>query len=110
MLLSCSKETAPRERWNVVLISIDTLRADALGTYGNTGNVSPNLDAISQQGAVFERALSHVPLTLPSHASLFTGNLPATHGIHDNNGFQLRSKQETLEALFQTNDISPPLS
>lgn len=68
---------------NVVLVTIDTLRADRLGCYG--GRVAtPHLDAIAAQGAMAPEATSHVPLTRPSHVTLFTGMLPWQHGIRDN--------------------------
>jgi arylsulfatase A-like enzyme len=65
---------------NVVLISIDTLRADHLGIYGYERNTSPNIDRFFSDGLVFERAYAQAPWTLPSHASMFTGQHPSTHG------------------------------
>lgn len=76
--------SAPGEHWNVVLISIDTLRADHLGAYGFRPSVSPGLDALARESVLFENAYTPVPLTLPSHTSLFTGLYPNRHGIHDN--------------------------
>jgi arylsulfatase A-like enzyme/tetratricopeptide (TPR) repeat protein len=67
-----------------VLVTIDTLRADRLGVYGNPSVATPNLDRIAQQGAMALHAAAHVPLTRPSHASLFTGLYPSEHGIRDN--------------------------
>ncbi|MBW2289940.1 MAG: sulfatase [Deltaproteobacteria bacterium] len=66
---------------NVILISIDTLRADHLGTYGHDRPTSPNLDAFASDGVVFEDASATSPWTLPSHASLLTGRYPRGHGV-----------------------------
>ncbi len=74
---------AKRERPgpNVVLISIDTLRADRIGTYGGNPSVTPRLDALAETALVFDRAWSTAPYTLPSHVSLLTGQLPGVHGV-----------------------------
>jgi len=80
----------------IVLISIDTLRADRLGSYGHTTAVTPRLDALAGEGVRFASAFSHYPLTLPSHASMLTGLLPPRHGVRDNLGFRLAAEVETL--------------
>ena len=72
---------------NVVLITLDTTRADHLGSYGHKGAETPNLDRVAAAGVRFERALSPVPLTLPAHASLMTGRYPFTHGVRNNGHF-----------------------
>lgn len=78
---------APGAQASLVLISIDTLRSDHVGTYG--GDVeTPHLDALASEGIVFERAYSHVPLTLPAHLSMLTGLLPTRHGVRDNIGYR----------------------
>ena len=69
-----------RARTNVLLVSLDTLRADALGSYGYARAETPRLDALGAQGLRFEQATTVAPLTLPAHASLLTGTFPATHG------------------------------
>jgi arylsulfatase A-like enzyme/Flp pilus assembly protein TadD len=74
--------TAPLPH-HVVIVTIDTLRADRLGCYG--GSVpTPNLDRLAAEGALVPEATAHVPLTRPSHVTLFTGRLPFEHGIRDN--------------------------
>jgi tetratricopeptide (TPR) repeat protein len=73
----------------VVLISIDTLRADRLPAYGYDGVETSAIDSLRQDSILFERAYSHTPLTLPAHASLLTGLLPAGHGLRDNAGNSL---------------------
>ena len=73
----------------VVLISIDTLRADRLPIYGYTEVETPAIDALRTDSILFEHAYSHVPLTLPSHTSIFTGMLPPEHGVRDNLGVKI---------------------
>jgi len=77
----------PDNKPNIVLITIDTLRADHLGCYGYKQNTSPNLDAFAKESLLFENAYSAVPLTLPSHATILTGLYPERHGIRDNAHF-----------------------
>ncbi len=77
----------------VVLISIDTLRADRLPAYGYGGVETPAIDALAAAGLVFERAFSHSPLTLPAHASLLTGLLPPDHGVRSNVGYKLAGER-----------------
>ena len=69
---------------HLVLVTIDTLRADRLGCYGNRGLPTPHLDRLAAEGAMAPDAMVHVPLTRPSHFSLFSGLLPVQHGIRDN--------------------------
>lgn len=84
----------------VVIVSVDTLRSDHLPAYGYAGVETPTIDALRKDAILFERAYAQVPLTLPSHASLFTGLLPAAHGVHDNLGYRLKAGTTTLaEAL-----------
>ncbi len=71
----------------VVLISIDTLRSDRLPAYGYDRLETPAIDRLRRQGVLFERAYTHVPLTLPAHTSILSGVLPPTHGVRDNLGY-----------------------
>jgi tetratricopeptide (TPR) repeat protein len=71
----------------IILVSIDSLRADHLPAYGYKEVATPAFDALAADGIVFERAYSHVPLTLPAHVSLLSGRLPFEHGVRDNAGF-----------------------
>lgn len=75
-------QAAPRAR-NVLLIMVDTLRADHLGTYGYARSTSPHIDALAREAAVFEHGYSHAPWTMPSVASMFTALEPKDHGISD---------------------------
>lgn len=94
--------TAPPKP-NVVLITIDTLRADRLGCYGYKPAQTPNIDRIAAEGIMFTNAVSHVPLTRPSHATIFTGLFPFQHGIHDNIAPPLNANIPTLSEAFQKN-------
>jgi choline-sulfatase len=85
----------------VILVSIDTLRADHLSLYGYRHGSTPRLEGLGRESVVFDAAYSHCPLTLPSHASLFTGLLPPHHGVRDNLGFTLRPAHRTLAARFK---------
>ena len=76
----------------IVLVSIDTLRADHLPAYGYRQVETPAIDALRRDGVLFARAYAPVPLTFPSHASLLTGLLPAQHGVRDNTGYLLDTK------------------
>jgi len=77
----------------VVLISIDTLRADRLPVYGYGGTETPAIDALRRDAILFEKAFSHYPITLPSHVSILTGLLPPEHGVRDNSGYRLDAGQ-----------------
>ena len=100
---TCGRTTSvgPYRDAPVVLISIDTLRADHLSVYGYRGGSTPVLDQLSHDAIVFDDVYSHAPLTLPSHASLLTGALPIHHGVRDNLGYRLASDARTLAARFK---------
>ncbi len=87
----------------VVLISVDTLRADHLPAYGYREVATPNLDALRSDAVLFENAYSHVPLTLPSHTSIFTGLLPPQNGVRDNMGYSLGPRPVTLAGFLKAN-------
>jgi choline-sulfatase len=86
---------------NVILITIDTLRADHVGCYGAQTVKTPTLDALAHDGVVFERALSQVPLTWPSHAVILTGTYPFQNGVQDFTGQPLAQKFRTVAQSFQ---------
>jgi Tfp pilus assembly protein PilF len=93
----------PPETWpeaSVLLVSIDTLRADHLPLYGYPRGSTPTIDALGREGIVFDNVYSHCPLTLPAHASMLTGLIPPHHGVHDNAGFTLKPGTRTLAARF----------
>jgi hypothetical protein len=85
----------------IVLVSIDTLRADRLPAYGYKGVETPAIDRLQRDAILFENAYSHSPLTFPSHASLLTGLLPPEHGVRNNIGYKLDAKHETLATVLR---------
>ncbi len=88
-------------RWNVVLITLDTTRADRLGCYGHTTGLTPNLDLLAADGVLFENAYTVVPITLPAHATIHTGLLPPEHGLRINGTSRLADSTPTLSELLQ---------
>src|SRR4051812_22615266 len=96
-----SPRPSPEHAANVVLITIDTLRADHVGAYGYSRARTPNLDAVANSGARFERAYAAAPITLPSHATLMTGRYPPGHGARDN-GMHLSPDVPTLAATLKS--------
>lgn len=93
--------TTPTGPPSLVLISIDTLRSDRLPAYGYGGVETPAIDRLRRDGILFRRAYSHVPLTLPSHVSMFTGELPSEHGIRDNQGYPFVADEDFLPRRLQ---------
>ncbi len=91
------------QKYNILLITIDTLRADRLGAYGFKEINTPNIDGLAKDGVLFEDATSHVPLTLPSHTSIMTGLFPSNHGVHDNGGFHVSPSQQTIAEVLKQN-------
>jgi arylsulfatase A-like enzyme/Tfp pilus assembly protein PilF len=99
---ACSgREIKVHPEASVVLVSIDTLRADRLSAYGYARGRTPRTERIAREGLVFDDVYSHVPLTLPAHASLLTGLLPPHHEVRDNLGFRLPERHRTLAGRFQ---------
>lgn len=101
LLSSACGERQPQPR-NLLLVTLDTLRADRLGSYGYEAGETPNLDRLAARGLRFDRAATVMPLTLPAHASLMTGTHPGVHGVRDNGGFYLEDEAETLAELMRT--------
>jgi tetratricopeptide (TPR) repeat protein len=89
---------------NVLLITIDTLRADALGSYGGKA-VTPNLDRLARDGVRFTFAHAHAVVTLVSHASILTGQYPFQHGVRDNAGFRLPDSAQTLAEMLHAKGL-----
>jgi arylsulfatase A-like enzyme len=86
---------------NVLLITIDTLRADHVGAYGESGSLTPTIDGLAKEGVRFARAYAHVPMTLPSHASLLTGAYPTRTGVHDNGAYRLDGRRDTIATVLK---------
>ncbi len=95
-----------RPRLNLLLISVDTLRPDHLGCYGYAGIETPNIDRLAEEGARFADAISAVPLTLPSHATVLTGLYPPSHGIRDNAFMSLPEEMTTLAEVLKREGYS----
>jgi arylsulfatase A-like enzyme/Tfp pilus assembly protein PilF len=84
---------------NVLLVTIDTLRADRVGAFGG-GALTPTLDALAARGVRFTQAHAHAPLTLPAHTSIMTGLIPPTHGVHNNGSTALAPSVPTLATIL----------
>jgi len=100
LLLSGCAPGGPREPRSIVLVTIDTLRADQLGAYGGVA-ATPSLDALAREGARFQNVFAQSPLTLPSHSSILTGTYPTYHGVRDNGRFRLPEEMETLAEILR---------
>ena len=97
---SAASTEKPAAARSVLLVTIDTLRADRLGCYGDTLARTPRIDALAARGTRFERAFTPAPITLPAHVSLFTGLIPPAHGVRGNGAFALQSGVPTLAEVF----------
>ncbi|MCC6406185.1 MAG: sulfatase-like hydrolase/transferase [Planctomycetes bacterium] len=96
LALAACGPSAPEPVDSVILITLDTTRADALGCYGGSERATPNLTALASESRLFERARSVAPLTAPAHASMLTGLIPPRHGVRDNGIARLPSDAMTL--------------
>ena len=92
--------SAPKIR-HIVLISMDTTRADYLSCYGYQHKTTPNIDAVAAEAVRFEQAIAPIPLTLPSHSTMLTGTIPPYHGIHDNLNYMLADSNLTLAEMLK---------
>jgi len=104
LLSACSRErarVATSKSDDIILITIDTLRADSVGFAGNTRVKTPFLDRIASEGVVFSNAHAHNVVTLASHANIVTGLYPYQHGVRDNSGFKLDPKYETIGTMLR---------
>ncbi len=100
--LACRTPPEPAHpKPNVLLVTIETLRADHVGSYGYRRNTTPNLDRLARQGARFEKAVAQAPFTLPSVASILTGRTPPLHGVR-NHPAVLAESIETLAERFES--------
>jgi len=88
-------------RHNLLVVTLDTLRADHVGSYGYAPARTLRLDALAARGVRFAHAATVTPLTLPAHCSLFTGTFPAHHGVRDNGGYYLADEHVTLAELLR---------
>ena len=88
---------------NIVIVTFDTTRADHIAAYGNKNAQTPTLDKLAQDGVLYEKALTSIPITLPSHSSIMTGKVPFSHGVRDNGLFKLNDSQLTLAEILKQN-------
>lgn len=110
LALACGRDPAPPvapsvpapARPSVLLVTIDTLRADRVGCYGRAGAGTAALDRLAAEGTRFERARTAVPITLPAHASILTGLYPMHHGVHDNGIATLGPAARSVVESFHT--------
>ena len=86
---------------NLLVITLDTTRADAVGLYGNTDGTTPRIDELGRTGIVFEHCYTPAPLTLPAHCSLFTGRYPIAHQVRNNGTYVLPPSEETLARVLK---------
>src|SRR5579863_2280302 len=86
---------------NIVLVTIDTVRADHVGCYGDRQAHTPTLDVLAREGVLFRTVVTAVPLTLPSHCSILTGTYPPAHGVRDNLGYTMGDTPPTLATLLK---------
>ncbi len=104
LIAGCRGEEAKPEAKHardIILVTIDTWRADAAGFAGNTRVQTPFLDGLAARGTLFTNAHAHNVVTLPSHANILTGLLPFEHGVRDNAGFVLETRHPTIATLLQ---------
>lgn len=105
LFTACSDDAGEKSRQdqttNVILITLDTVRADALGAYGDPSGATPTLDRMASEGVLFEQVLSAAPHTLASHASIMTGLYPFIHGARANHGGRLAVENETLAEILR---------
>lgn len=92
---------SPEKKPNILLITVDTLRPDRVSAYSNKYLHTPNIDSLATKGVVFERAFAHVPITLPSHASILLGLNPPSHGVRDNARFRVNPELTTLAEILR---------
>ncbi len=90
------------EDFNLLLITMDTTRADHLRAYGHQGVNTPTIDALAQRGVLFSKAITPVPATLPAHSSIHTGQYPFHHGVRANGTFRLEEKAQTLAETLRS--------
>jgi arylsulfatase A-like enzyme/Flp pilus assembly protein TadD len=95
LLAGCGKPAL-----NVLLITMDTTRADHLGCYGYAAIETPSIDRLAAEGTLYERCYTAAPITLPSHLSILTGTFPVYHGVHENNGFYVAGELTTLAEVL----------
>ncbi|MGB2765445.1 MAG: sulfatase-like hydrolase/transferase [Candidatus Aminicenantaceae bacterium] len=101
-----SKKNKDKAGYNVLLITIDTLRADRLSCYSRKYLKTPNIDSLAEKGILFTKTFAHTSTTLPSHTNILLGTLPIYHGVHDNSTFIVKEKFLTLAEHLKNSGYS----
>ena len=109
LAISCTRPAPPPPapaaaalpRANVLLVTIDTLRADRVGAYGGPAGLTPTLDRLAAEGLRGDTVYAHVPLTLPSHTAIMTGAYPHVNGVRDNGSFRFDGTRATLASTLK---------
>jgi arylsulfatase A-like enzyme len=99
--LDLGRAAAGRDDLNLLVITLDTTRADRIGAYGYRDIETPTIDRLAREGVLFEHTMAVAPLTLPAHCSIFTSKFPPEHGVRDNGGFFLSPQQLTLATILK---------
>ncbi len=100
-LSSCGFFSGIKQADQIILITLDTTRADRLGCYGYKNVKTPNLDQIASNGILFKNAICQVPVTLPSHSTMMTGLYPVNHGVRSNHRYRLIEIHKTLAEILK---------
>lgn len=95
----------PPRDLNLLIVTLDTTRADRIGAYGYATAETPALDRLAREGVLFEQANTSAPITLPAHSTIFTGRFPPSHGVRDNGGFYLDPAQVTLAETLRAQHV-----
>lgn len=103
VLAGCGGSDSEAGKFNVLFVTLDTVRADRIGCYGHEGAETPVLDALAERGVLFEQAFTPVPITLPSHATMMTGLFPAEHGVRINEDLTFSDEAATLAEIYGRN-------
>lgn len=98
-----SQEIDLIEKPNIIFICIDTLRADRLASYGYKKIETPHIDSVAKKGVLFSQAICQVPITLPSHCSMFTGLNPTSHDVRENGTYRLDNSEKVLAEILKEN-------
>ncbi|MFC1739035.1 sulfatase [Planctomycetota bacterium] len=105
-LLRPASGPAEKDIRSIILISIDTCRADYLGCYGYPRRITPNIDKFAEESILFNNVISPVPITLPAHSSMLTGTTPPYHGVHYNYDYKLDKSNVTLAEILKDNGFT----
>ncbi len=97
--------STPKNNINVLVITLDTTRADHIGCYNGSYSNTPNIDKLGKEGIIFENCFTHVPITLPAHVSLFTGKYPANVNVRNNGRYFLSQEHETVAEMLKKKDF-----